>query len=268
MKIMHWGSKKIADNIFQVGSSGRSHPFDCAVYVLSGPSGAVLVDCGSPFGIDNILRNIENVGIRPESIELVLGTHCHYDHVGGFAALKKRYPRIRLAMHEFDAAVVERGDNTVTCADWLFDEVFEQSAVDIVLQDRSEISAGGITFNVISTPGHSPGSISYVTESEGKRIVFTGDSYIPSCTSVGYDFEQIVDTWRLLIGLKADIICPGHENHLSLDPIVGAMRGGLRADIIRATIGFIPLIKPLAAASSFYYEHLGLLAKPFYGLIK
>ncbi len=268
MNNLQLGAKTIFDNIFQVGSSGRSHPFDCAVYAISGPTGAVLIDCGSPLGLDKILKNLKSVGIRPESIELVLGTHCHYDHVGGFAELKRRYPQVRLAMHESDAAAVEKGNNTLTCADWLFDEVFEQSPVDSILQDGSTLTAGGIAFKVIATPGHSPGSITFITESGGKKIVFTGDSYIPSCPAVGYDFERIIGTWRLLIGLEADIICPGHENHLVLDPIVAAMRGGMRANIALASIGFAPLIKPIAAASSFYYEHLGALTKPFHGLVK
>jgi glyoxylase-like metal-dependent hydrolase (beta-lactamase superfamily II) len=268
MKIPRIGFRKICEDVFLVGSSMRSHPYDCAVYAVSGPKGAVLIDCGCPAGLDRIVQNMRDAGIEPESVELVIGTHCHYDHVGAAAEFKRRFPSARLAMHGADASAVESGDGEATCAEWLFGESAEPASVDFQLQGGDEVFAGGLRFEVLHTPGHSPGSITIVLETGGCKIAFTGDSYIPSCPRVGYDFDAICETWLRLLDLGADFVCPGHDNHSTFDPVVLAMSGVIPASVLRSAIGFRDLAKPVAAASSFYYEHLGVMLKPFQDTIK
>ncbi|MFA6450929.1 MAG: MBL fold metallo-hydrolase [bacterium] len=269
MKLPRIGFKKISGGVFLVGSSLRSHPYDCAVYAISGPSGAVMIDCGSPMGLDHILKNMRAAGIEPESVELIIGTHCHYDHVGSAAEFKRRFPAAKLAMHAADSAPVESGDSAITCADWLFGETVEPAVIDFQLEPGDEIfAAGGLRFEIFHTPGHSPGSLTILLESEGRKIAFTGDSYIPSCDRVGYDFESLVETWRRLLSLDADLVCPGHENHSSVDPVVLAMSGVIPANFLLKTLEASKIVKPLASASSFYYEHIGVMLKPFRGLIE
>jgi glyoxylase-like metal-dependent hydrolase (beta-lactamase superfamily II) len=53
--------------------------FDCNVYVFED----VLVDTGTGENIDYILKSIEEAGINPDDLSLIVNTHNHYDHIGG-----------------------------------------------------------------------------------------------------------------------------------------------------------------------------------------
>ena len=63
------------------GSSGNAS-------VIEGPSGALLLDCG--FSARETVRRLESSGTRPESIEAILLTHEHGDHMRGVRVLAKR----------------------------------------------------------------------------------------------------------------------------------------------------------------------------------
>lgn len=250
---------KHCDAVYAVGGVRRSHPFDSAVYAVLGPSGTVLIDCGSPYGFEYKEKNLKKIGSEIGAVELVIGTHSHYDHLGGFAELKRRNPSVRLAVHEADRAAVETGDPDLTCAGWMFQDVFEPAAVDVVLHGGERIEAGGLEFEIIHTPGHSPGSITVVCEAGGKNIAFPGDSYVPSCTRVGYDYDLLLETYERLLDLRVDIVCPGHLGHLISFPVTQVMKNRFAVGVVRALVGFDPLMKAASAVNSYIYENSNFL---------
>lgn len=255
MKYPRMGPYKVCEGVYAIGGVRRSHVFDSAVYAVAGPTGTVLIDCGSRYGFEHKEKNLRKIGSGIGAVELVIGTHSHYDHLGGFAELKRRNTGVRLAVHEGDRAAVEEGDPELTCAGWMFHDDFEPARVDTVLEGGERISGGGVEFEIISTPGHSPGSITVVCEINGKRIVFAGDSYVPSCDRVGYDYEKLMETYEKLLELRADRVCPGHLGHLVSFPVTQAIQGNLPTAAVRAFLRVDPVMKAIASISSYFYEN-------------
>ncbi len=71
------------DNVFYVGVCWVSS------WLIKTEEGAVLIDTlTGPFS-EQLIRNIESVGVKPEDIKLVLMTHGHFDHTGGASRLKE-----------------------------------------------------------------------------------------------------------------------------------------------------------------------------------
>ncbi len=83
--------------------------------------------------------------------------------------------------------------------------------VDIKLRgDQEEIDLGGRKIKAIHVPGHSPGSMVYVTESEGLKILFGQDVHGPLDPSLLSNREDYIKSLNLLLSLEADILCEGH----------------------------------------------------------
>lgn len=259
MELMKKGPKRICENVYLVGSFTRSSKLDSSVYAVIGDGGTALIDCGSPFGTESLIKNLDSIGVDLSDVRIVFGTHCHYDHLAGYAELKRRNPKLMLAVHEDDRAAVEEGDPIATCAGWMFKEIFEGALVDESLTDGSIIGVAGIEFEIISVPGHSPGSIAVIADVHGERIAFIGDSFIPSCGRAGYNFDALSDSWEILLNLNADIVCPGHESHEIMNPFVQVASQGISPGFFTPVFGFKPLTKPLAELHSFLYSNNGIM---------
>ncbi len=67
--------------LYQVGGSHLKHEEDASSYlVMSDPP--VLIDCGTPNGLDVLKKYLKAIGFPAGSLGLLIGTHCQYDHVG------------------------------------------------------------------------------------------------------------------------------------------------------------------------------------------
>jgi glyoxylase-like metal-dependent hydrolase (beta-lactamase superfamily II) len=108
---------EITSEIFQIGGGGYTSPEDAAVYLINFGGHAAMVDAGCGRAQDKLLNNIRSCNIKPEQIEYILITHCHFDHTGGVKALKDILP-IQIVAHQLEAPFLEQGDNTVTAAQW------------------------------------------------------------------------------------------------------------------------------------------------------
>ena len=72
------------------------------------------------------------------------------------------------------------------------------------------MSVGEVRFVVIHTPGHSPGSVVYLTESEGLKVLFGQDVHGPLDRSFRSVKKDYLKSLELLLSLEADILCEGH----------------------------------------------------------
>lgn len=200
---------KITKEIFQVGGAGYSSLEDAAVYLINFGGHAALVDAGCGYSPDKLLRNIESCGVPLDKIEYLLITHCHFDHTGGVSDLKDLIP-FQIVAHELEAPYLERGDNTVTAAKW-YGTSLKTFHVDRKLSQPLEyIQLGDRRIEAIHTPGHSPGSVVYVTESEDKKILFGQDVHGPINPLILSDPDEYQRSLKLLISIEADILCEGH----------------------------------------------------------
>ncbi len=200
---------QITDEIHQVGGRGLTAPEDAAIYLVSVGGEAALIDSGCGQATDLLLANIEAAGVAPASIRHLLLTHCHFDHTGGAAQLR-RLLGCRTVAHELDAAFIEAGDDEVTAASW-YNSRLTPCPIDLKLAaDKDTVIVGGRPIEAIHIPGHSPGSVAYLIESRGGRIVFAQDVHGPldeALRSNAADYQRSLQT---LIGLRADVLCEGH----------------------------------------------------------
>ncbi|MDY6954925.1 MAG: MBL fold metallo-hydrolase, partial [Thermodesulfobacteriota bacterium] len=200
---------RVTEEIYQVGGQGRTSPEDAAVYLMKVGNHAALIDAGCGYAHDRLLQNIRLCGVKPEQIQYLLITHCHFDHTGGVKGLQEELQCETIA-HELDAPFLEQGDDEVTAATW-YGSSIQSFTVDRKLSGaRQEIDLGGRVIEAIHTPGHSPGSVVYLTESEGQRVLFAQDVHGPLHVSLLSDETDYIQSLRLILSLEADILCEGH----------------------------------------------------------
>lgn len=199
----------ITDEIWQVGGPGFTAPEDCAVYLLAAEGRAALIDSGCGRATDLLLANVEAAGADPRSIELLLFTHCHYDHSGGGAELRKRLG-CRVVAHALEAVFIEEGNNNVTAAGWYMGSLTPCVVDRRISRAREEISLGQRTITAIHIPGHSPGSVAYLAESGGRRVLFAQDVHGPLHPALLSSRDDYFASLQRLLELDADILCEGH----------------------------------------------------------
>ncbi len=167
-------------------------PFDTNSYIitccLTGDS--VLVD--APAEAAKILKRLE--GTNPKYI---LITHSHLDHLGALSELKSKL-RIPVAVHLLDAKNLP-------------------SPPEILLSDGGTVSFGNIKLRVLHTPGHTLGSLCFLT---GKYLI-SGDTIFPGGpgkTTSPADLRQIIESITSKIFVLPDDtqIYPGHGNYTIL----------------------------------------------------
>jgi glyoxylase-like metal-dependent hydrolase (beta-lactamase superfamily II) len=200
---------KITDEIFQVGGGEFTSPEDAAVYLINFQGHAALVDSGCGRSVERLYKNIGACGVKPETIEYLLITHCHYDHTGGAKDVKKM-SGCKAVAHEKDAQFLEAGDDRVTAAAW-YGASLEPLPIEKKLSfSREYIRLGDSRIEAIHTPGHSPGSVVYVAESQGFRVLFGQDVHGPLDASLLSNREDYLESLKLLLSIEADILCEGH----------------------------------------------------------
>jgi len=200
---------KITDHVWQVGGDNLSGSGDAAIYLLAFDNAAALIDAGCGNGHQQLVQNISQC-LPPEAkIEYLFLTHCHYDHAGGAAAVRKHYG-CAIAAHELDAEYLESGDRRVTAAQW-YNAYLEPLAIDHKIQAAEEtFKLGSNSIIAYHCPGHSPGSMVLVTEVTGKKILFGQDIHGPLHDDLLSSRKDYITSLKFLISLEADILCEGH----------------------------------------------------------
>lgn len=200
---------KITDEIFQVGGSGLTSPEDAAIYLICFDGHAALVDAGCGYAPERLLANIRLQGILPEQTEYLLLTHCHFDHTGG-AAFLREHLGCRVVMHESDAPFLEQGNSSVTAASW-YGASIKPCTVDWkIAGSAGDILLGKRNIQAIHIPGHSPGSLAFLAESQGLKVLFGQDVHGPLAPALLSNASQYRKSLELLLSLEADILCEGH----------------------------------------------------------
>ena len=123
----------------------------------------VIIDPGDD--ADIILKAVEELDI---DIKFILATHGHFDHVGAVAPIKRALKAEFLA-HKDDFFFIEDGQNSARR--WNID-IEQPPKPDRFIVDGERIKVGTFDLEVIHTPGHSPGGVSFLHDS----MLFGGDT--------------------------------------------------------------------------------------------
>ena len=199
----------ITSEIWQVGGDGFTSAQDAAIYLVCFDGHAAIVDAGCGGQIDRLEANVRACGIEPEQVEYLLITHCHFDHIGGAEEIRTRFG-CSIVAHEKDAVAMETGNSLLTAASW-YATTQQPLAVDIKLTGRRDyINLGKRQVTAIHTPGHTPGSVVYLAESDGMRVLFGQDVHGPLHDDFGSDRRAYHQSLLKMAELGADILCEGH----------------------------------------------------------
>ena len=183
-----------------------SYQTNCYIVFDSAQQECVLIDPG--FEPQVILDRLEQLELEPAAILL---THGHFDHVGAVEELVQK-TGCALWMHEGDYSQFK---NPTTA---FFYPLANCDFTEVQLCEEGEIiRAGGLTFTVMATPGHTWGSVCYLCED----ALFCGDTlFAGSCGRIdlpGGDRAAMLLTLERLAELTTDYrIFPGHGGSSTL----------------------------------------------------
>ena len=136
---------------------------NCFIVGCERTKSAVVIDPGDE--ANKILLSLAESNL---TVKYILNTHGHFDHVGGNKQMKDA-TGADILIHAGDSAMLEQ----LSVASMAFGLSVENSPpADRTIDEGDQITFGDITLNVLHTPGHSPGGISFYTD----QIAFVGDS--------------------------------------------------------------------------------------------
>jgi len=191
-------------------------PFATNCYIVGSEENneGMIIDPGDEAG--QILKSVKDLG---RNIKVIVLTHGHLDHIGALEEVKEA-TGAEIAIHTDDAYFLQKRP---------LQAAFGFSYPDTPPPDRllnggDSIDIGDISFLVIHTPGHSPGSICLL----GKGVVFSGDTLfnygIGRTDFPGGSYNQLMNSihTRLMILPDDIIVYPGHGP----DTTIGTERRG------------------------------------------
>lgn len=203
--------RTVVDNVYIV-KPYDPNVNDCCVYMVDTKSdaGLVLIDVGINF---EPIQGIEKDGFDLKNIKHCFITHGHIDHYGACYKLKEYNKNIKFYAHELDAETIEQKITNPYIAQIYANYKYKRIKITRKIKEDNEIlKFGSLQFRCIHIPGHTPGSIAYFLELEGKRILFAGDLPGTAINFQGGNLEAYLKSMQKLLGLKIDIVCEGHED--------------------------------------------------------
>lgn len=211
---------KIIDHVYLVPAVTANS------YILVDPDGLTIIDTGIPFSEKRTLQYIAHLGWSAGDIRRILITHADLDHFGCLAALQKASSACTYSSRtEAEAIAKGRSSRPLKPGETRFQR-FMISMMSRWMKAApvqvNELLTEGQTLpvldglQVLETPGHSPGHLSFYAPSAG--ILFCGDS-MRSDGKKGLRASRSRNNWdqamaeasvRKLAGLPVEILCPGH----------------------------------------------------------
>jgi|SRR5215218_1011548 len=177
---------------------------NCFLLRRDGSDRALVVDPGDE--PDRILAELDDMGAK---LEAILLTHAHFDHVGAVAPVA-RATGVEVWIPEVEKFVLENIN------DFTFPGFgpYETYSAEHTLTGGEKLDMAGFEIDVLFTPGHSPGHVSFHIPDES--AVFSGDVLFQDSVGrtdlPGGDSQTLMDTLRRLADTLPDetVVHPGH----------------------------------------------------------
>lgn len=190
-------AEKIQEDLFVLRPDNAEWPHSANVYVITDDRGFSLIDlgCGGDGCVDRIRRGLAQLDLPLHNLHTVLLSHAHPDHMGASEMLLRECtPTVmihrddieqardpRRLVHTFDIELARNLYRDEKSHIWDFSTFFERSGCpmslpvfpDRMLTEGESVELAGYQFEIIHTPGHSPGHISLFDAETG--ILYGGD---------------------------------------------------------------------------------------------
>lgn len=168
---------------------------------------SALIDCTVA---DDRMREL----IGDTDLQYILLTHGHFDHIGGVRDIKKEYG-CKVVISSVDAPMLSSGKASLAA---FCGAEQNDTEPDITVQDGDEIELGTLKIKVLSTPGHTSGSVCYVVGD----ALFSGDTLF-YCSCGRTDFptgssDDMIKSLKKLASLDGNYkVYTGHNQLSNLD---------------------------------------------------
>jgi len=159
---------KVADNLYFLGTKIHS------AWAIVGSDGIIILEALYDYAApDEIIGGMKKLGLDSRKVKYVILSHAHADHDGGAKLLQDEIPGVHLVYGAEDWDAVDRSTN----------HAGGKPKRDVVGTDGMKISVGDASVQIVTMPGHTPGTLSFLFEvkDNGKplRIAYVGGTAIP-----------------------------------------------------------------------------------------
>ncbi len=192
--------------------------FGVNCYLLAAEKGWLIVDTGLPGQEDKILNYLKRQHIQPSAVAFIVLTHADLDHIGCVKALKAA-TGAKIAIHPADASVLtgQQAFKTINnffkpAVKLLFSLIpYQPVEPDILLEDGANLGR----WQIIHTPGHTPGSICLF---QNGKCLLVGDALRtswqanprPTSSRICLDLAQARQSLIKISELNYRVLLPGH----------------------------------------------------------
>jgi glyoxylase-like metal-dependent hydrolase (beta-lactamase superfamily II) len=201
----------------------------CNVYVLRAGTEAVLVD----FGDGDVLEHLDAVGV--ERVTDVLLTHHHRDSLGGLRRAVDAGIRVWAPPYDAELIADATGHWLRRPIDIDYDlrqdrfSLLESVPIAGTVAEYVTTRVGGLDVLALPTPGHTPGSLTYFVESDGRKLAFTGDlvygdGMVWSLAATQWSYSGVEGQDSTIIScakvgaLEPDVLLPSHGEPIEDPP--------------------------------------------------
>jgi len=189
--------------------------YNANVYIIIGNNSYAVIDAGLPENYEVIKDALTELDIENKNGFLIL-THMHYDHSGAANKLARKFG-LKIIAHKAEQKYLERGDAFHTAAILFGTDKIDPIKITKTVKNDESLKLGNINLEIISTPGHTVGSICiYVPQ---RKILISGDTVFANGAFGRTDLptgniKDLRRSLQKLRKLKINILLPGHGNYV------------------------------------------------------
>ena len=205
-------------------------------WLISRDDECILVDTGPRRAADRLKKNIEKTGMSLSSIKFLILTHTHFDHCGSAAAMHEA-TGCRIIAGKKEAVMAEKGYTPIPAGTSSFSRMVSRVGkligklrfgypsfnTGIAVEEQVNLENEGFpSLRVISTPGHSEGSISIVVDNAiaiaGDTVfgIFRNSIFPPFADNV----PEMLNSWEKLLDTGCRLFLPGHGKSIKREKLL------------------------------------------------
>jgi metallo-beta-lactamase class B len=185
---------KVFDNLYWLGT--RQH----SSWALQTSEGLIIIDTNFAWATQpEIIDGLTRLGLNPNDIKYVVISHAHGDHDQGAAELQRRFgAKVVMGAPDWDATLARPADAPGGVP-----------TKDIAVGPEGyKLTLGDTTMDIVFTPGHSPGTLSYVfpVKNEGRTVMaaYSGGTLTGQFGTDGARWDEYVASQRRIAKVAAD----------------------------------------------------------------
>ena len=193
------------------------------VFLVKSNQTTALIDTSISLNWNRLQRRIKKLGVT--KIDYLFLSHTHFDHAGNAAKIKEKYGA-RVIVHHLEAENVTTGQNRLPVGTLYYSKMiiqifetffkknfgYQPCTPDLIWNHQPIFENRELDWQIISTPGHSIGSMSLLVDHE---IALVGDAMFGMSknsifTPFAEDVPQLVATWGEFLKTPCSLFIPAH----------------------------------------------------------